>query len=80
MSLTPEELRILKNYEERKKRHAEAQAEYRKKQKETNENYTNKYNEYMREYNKKRTEQIKGLQQKVSNTKATLKSPDDLIK
>ena len=78
--LTEAELKLLKNYEERKKRHAETQAKYREQQIANNENYKEEYNKYMREYNQKRTEQVRELKEKISAAKPVIKTPKEYIK
>jgi hypothetical protein len=78
MSLTEAEMKILMNYEARKKRHALAQAKYRKQQKEQNPDYKADNNEYMREYNKKQNKKINEIKEKL--TPKITKTPTELIK
>lgn len=78
MSLTEAEIKLLNEYEKRKKAHSDAQAKYREKQKEENPDYKRDYNEYMRQYNKQRTNLISNIKSKISPQ--ITKEPEELIR
>ena len=64
-ALTADEKRLLDQYNKRRLKHNQAQAEYRRRLKAANPNYKIEYNEYMRNYNAKRSGKVREIKNKM---------------
>jgi hypothetical protein len=64
-ALTAEEKRLLDQYNRRRLKHNQAQAEYRRRLKAANPDYNIEHNAYMRDYNAKRSAKIKEIKNRL---------------